>query len=366
MFHRLAMALLCLASLAACESGGGEVLRDNDTETGDNNAGDGDGDADDGDPIDSPAELPPGTASPTPDASIFRTEPVDLEKGNGFANSFAYDNETDTFFVDGLAFDSSQPDGVPYQRSVPGSLGPFALYEAPATFEDPINDEPIGQFTHRALYGVSDSGQTEFAIVRTGSYIEYGFGGFIYQRNGDVVLPLEGQATYTGDYAGIRDFNGRGGLEYVTGDKRIDIDFRGFRNNCDGTVCADAVRGYVFDRTVFDIDGNDITQSYLDALGEENGGTVSEMPVLQYRIGPNVMTPNGEISGEVFSTLEYLTEDGVLERNPFEEGNYYAVMSGDHTSEPGGEIVGVVVVEFDDPATDSGTVRETGGFIVER
>jgi hypothetical protein len=358
MFYRAIMALLCLALLAACESGGGSVLESEEPAEDDDPT-------DDGEPIDSPAELPPGTASPSPDASIFRTEPFDAETGNGFANSFAYDADTDTFFVDGLAFDGSQPDGVPYSRATPGSLGPFALYEAPATFEDPIDGDPIGQFTHRALYGVSDSGQTEFAIVRTGSYVEYGFGGFIYQRNGDVVLPEEGQARYTGDYAGVRDFEGRGGLEYVTGDTQIDIDFRGFRNNCEGTVCADAVRGYVFNRTIYDVDGNDVTQSYLDSLGEANDGTVSDVPVLQYRIGPNVMTPDGEMTGEVFSQAQVIRDDGTLESVPLDEGNYYAVLAGDHTSAPGGEVVGVVVVESDDPRFD-GTVRETGGFLVNR
>ena len=64
---------------------------------------------------------------------------------------------------------------------------------------------------------------------------------------------------------------------------------------------------------------------------------------------------NGEITGEAFSTAAGET---------FESGNYYAVMSGDHRT--GGELVGVIVVEADDPRGHNITVRETGGFIVNR
>ena len=352
MITRILAALLCLSVLAACD--GGSPLKSTD----DDGSGNGGSGGDSGTPIVSDGDLPPGTASPTRRSGIFRREPLDAEAGNGYANDFRYDAATDTFFVDGLAFDGSQPGGVPYARATPGSLGGrYALYEAPATFTDPINGAPIGQFQHRALYGVSDSGQTEFAIVRTGNYIEYGFGGFLYQRNEGVTLPREGQATYTGAYGAIRDFDGQGGLEYASGRMQVDVDFSGFRNNCDGTVCADAVRGYVFDRAIFDIDGNDVTQEYLDALNEDNDTAAVDLPILQFRIGPSVMTVNGEVTGEAFSTFAGST---------LEAGNYYAILSGDHTSAPGGEIVGVIVVESDDPRFQSVTVRETGGFIVNR
>jgi len=309
-------------------------------------------------------DLLPGTTNPTPTTGIFRSEAKvesseDLAYGNGFANNIAYDSTSDTFFVDGLAFDGSQPGGVPYSRSTPSNLGSYALYEAPATYLDPVTNNPITQFDHRALYG--QSANTRFAIVRTGNYVNYGFGGFVYERDGSVVLPTQGQATYSGDYGGMRDFAGRGGLEYVIGDMQVDIDFAGFNNNCTGATCADAIRGYVFNRTIYNSNGTDVTAGYLAALNSELPADVAPatgMPVIQFRIGPNSMDSNGEATGVTFTSDP---EGQVLD-----EGNYYLLLSGDHTATPGGEIVGIVVVEGEDPRFEDVTVRETGGFIVTR
>ncbi|MCC1494332.1 hypothetical protein [Cognatishimia sp. F0-27] len=368
MTFRYVGALCALLVLAGCDTGGNplEDPEDEATEGGGDGAGGGETPTDEGAPIDTDRVLPPGTASPEPRVSIFRREQQDLDDqtsdtyGNGFAQNFAYDSATDTFFVDGLAFDGSQPEGTRFARGVPGTLATnFALYEGPAVEPDFFSGVPIGQFRHRALYGISDSGNTEFAIVRTGSYIEYGFGGFIYQRNNGVELPEGGQASYSGDYAGIRDFLGQGGLEYVEGDMELDIDYGAFDGNCTAdAACGNAVRGVVLNRTVYDVDGNDVTATIVDALDEANEDvTVTELPVLRFRIGPGVMDINGEATGEVFS---------VVAGDNYEEGTYYMVMSGDHNTAEG-EIVGVVVVEADDVRAEDGiTVRETGGFIVNR
>ncbi len=78
--------------------------------------------------------------------------------------------------------------------------------------------------------GSAGTGRTEFAIVRTGAYRDFGFGGFVMKRNDNVVLPSSGQAAYTGDYGAVRDFSGATGLEYVTGDMDIAIDFEDFND----------------------------------------------------------------------------------------------------------------------------------------
>ena len=170
--------------------------------------------------------LPPGTSSPQPDTTIFRKEAVD-ENGNGFAEGVAYNSADDTFTVDNLPFDGGAD--TPYIRGqAVGSLGPYAVYEAVQQYPDTQTNATINQFRHRAIYGVSTSGNTEFAIVRTGAYVGYGFGGFVYERNGTVVLPTTGQALYNGQGAGLRDYNGRGGLEYTTSDVQIAIDFDDF------------------------------------------------------------------------------------------------------------------------------------------
>lgn len=302
-------------------------------------------------PIDSDGTLPPGTTSPKPATGIVRYEPKD-DKGNGYATGFKYDSTNDTFSVDNLAFDGADK---PYTRDRKvGSLGQrFAVYEGPESYPDDVTDVPIRQFQHRAIYGVSQSGQVELAIVRTGSYINYGFGGFIYQRNGGVDLPTKGIATYSGEYAGLRDFSGRAGLEYVNGDMTMDIDFGAFNK-------AGAVRASVNNRRVYDVDGNDITADITAALG--TNGTV--LPTITFDVSPGAMTKNGEITGKARSSVT----DANQVITPFEQGKYYAIVSGMGTSASGDgatEVVGIVVIEATDPR-GAYTTRETGGFLLSR
>lgn len=323
--------------------------------------------------------LPPntGTTNPTPDNSIFRVEARGSDDGadmfNGYATGFRYDADTDTFYVEGLAFDGNQPEGTPYQRnSIDLQPGPrpinsplparFGAYEGPETFPDPLTNVAIDQFSHRAVYGKSLSGLTEFAIVRTGSYTEYGFGGYIFQRNGNVVLPSSGQAIYNGDYAGLRDFNGVSGIEYVTGDMDISIDINGFSGSCSTDRCSDAVSGTVTNRRIFDRSGNNITQDVIDDINREEDATLSGLPTLIFRVGPGVMDRNGEINGTLNSNFR--NREG--RQVQYEEGNYYAIMAGDHTAGSGGEIVGIIVVEGDNRSVPGTTFRETGGFIATR
>lgn len=301
----------------------------------------------DGDPWAEPEEpLPPGTDNPTAASPITRTEEVD-DSGNGFAEDMHYDAATDTFSVDGLAFDGANV----YTRdaAVP-DLGPFAVYEARDVVQDPQTGQDIPQFLHKAIYGVDPSGGVSFAIVRTGAYVPYGYGGWIYKRNGGVVLPTTGQASYTGDYAALRDFSGRGGLEYATGTMNIAIDFEDFNDG-------NGVQGHVFDRRILDINGNDITDSVLTALNTEYDANLTALPVMNFKVGPGVMTDAGEMIGELDSYV--VNNEGNLTQ--LEDGKYYAVVSGNGAD----RVVGVLVVESDDPRYDA-TVRETGGFILVR
>lgn len=300
--------------------------------------------------IDSDRTLPPGTGSPTRDRRIVRFEPTGsgARAGDGFVTEVAYDSATDTFRVENLGFDGDNR----YARGVRvGSLGPYAVYENADVFNDPLTGAAIGQFTHRALYGVSPSGQTEFAIVRTGAYTGYGFGGFVYQRNGTVVLPTTGQAAYSGAYGALRDFDGRGGIEFATGDMEMAIDFNDFNRG-------NAVQGAVFNRSIFDANGRDITNDVLRALADRTGVPQTVLPTLLFKVGPGVMDRNGEIVGDIDSTT--LTSGGAAQ--VFEAGKYYAVVSGANAQ----EVVGVIVVEADDPRFTGVKVRETGGFILSR
>lgn len=297
------------------------------------------------------------TTDPTRGGSIARVENRD-DTGNGYAEDMIYDEVNDTFLVDNLAFDG---ENVYVRDTSYTTTGPAGTLEGTGVSifkgdEFVVDDDGdvVFQATYRALYGVSTSGDTEFAIVRTGDYLGYGFGGFLYQRNGGVTIPTSGQASFQGDYSGIRDFSGPdqipGSIEYVTGQVVIDIDFADF-NDADG-MTGDGVSGYVFDREVFDINGTNVTQDIIDALNGTTG-TLTELPVLVFNVGPGVMTDAGEISAGVASSNQGET---------YESGTYYAVLSGDGAS----EIVGIIVVESEELRNDVDgvTVRETGGFIV--
>jgi hypothetical protein len=306
--------------------------------------------------------LPPGTASPTPSSRIVRSEPTEAEGGklgDGSATGIRYDGETDVFTVDGLAFDG----GNRYARGVNVSSlnDEYAVYEAFQQFPDSSNDELINQFTHRAIYGVSrnlDSDGnplTQFAIVRTGAYIPYGFGGFVYEREGSVTLPSNGQAIFNGKSAGLRDYDGAGGLEYSTANVEIAIDFEGF-NGSTG-VRGDGVRGTFSDRRVYDVNGTDITDVVVSRINAKNESSIAAIPDARFEVGPGVMDDNGEIIGNVFSN--FVNDDG--RSIEYESGKYYAIVSGDDAN----EIVGVIVAE-NTSELDNVTVRDTSGFIIYR
>lgn len=307
--------------------------------------------------------LPPDTSNPGAAGSITRFERRNVGPevggaaptvtGNGFAKAYKYDDTNDTFTVDNLAFDG----GNTYTRSttVP-TKGPAAVYEAAPTYQDGQTGEQIDQFSYRALYGTSTTGRTHFAIVRTGAYVPYGFGGFIYSRTGGVVLPTEGQAQYTGTYAGLRDYDGKGGMDLTTGDMRMAIDFNDFNPAESGTGNGAGIQGFVTNRRVFDLDGNDITGTVLAGINAKKNPDIdlTALPTLVFTVGPGVLDNNGEAEGELNSTIN--SNGKAVE---FEAGKYYAVLSGSKAD----EVAGVIVV-----TSDAGgiTVRETGGFILYR
>jgi hypothetical protein len=333
--------------LAACGDGNPFTATDTGTGTG---GGTGGGAITNPDRV-----IPPGTPSPSNATGIFRSEPTstdDATDGNGFATGISYDAGSDTFTVDNLAFDGDNG----YARGAAvSSLGAYAVYEADDQYPDSLTGAPINQLSHRAIYGVSASGETQFAIVRTGAYRQYGFGGFIYQRDGDVTLPNTGQALYNGRTAGVRDFNGRGGSEFSTADLAVAIDFDDF-NDSTGTR-GDAVRGFLDNRQVFDINGNDITANIVSNINNASNASLSQIPALTFVIQPGVLDDNGEIIGTI--TSSFVDNTGSVQT--YESGNYYAILSGDNAQ----ELVGIIVAE-NASELDGVTVRDTSGFILLR
>lgn len=372
---RTVLLLLMLGSLVACSGSTGksnpfEADEEETTETDDDTDGE-----DDGGQIDSDRTLPPGTVNPTATSTIVRRE-AENTTGGGFVTSVTYNNANneDEFTVDGIAFDgdNSYIRGGSENSSQPiGQLGPFAVYEADQTTTDPVTGTPVQTFQYRAIYGQSTSGQTEFAIVRTGSYLSYGFGGFIYQRNDTnaagepnrLLIPEDGDAQYLGDYAGVRVFTGLRGIEYVTGQARMVVDFKDFNDNQTGVAL------FIQGRRLFDANGVDITASYIQALDESATGSAGVdiqrdadgnilLPEIRPLISPDIADANGELTGGVSSVVQYTDGTGVADAT----GNFYAIMSGENAE----EVVGVLVIEGADPRYTGVNAQETGGFIIYR
>lgn len=311
-------------------------------------------------PDEEPGEspLPPGTEEPTAGRGINRYEEED-GKGGGYVQDVSYDPANDTFLVDNLAFDGAnvytRDDEIGTLSDADSRGTVYRVFEGAERVVDELNGNEVDQFQYRAIYGESRTRTAEgepltsFAIVRTGSYADYGFGGFVYERNGGVDLPTTGQAVYAGDYAGIRTFQGREGLEYTTGEVTIAVDFRDFNEG-------EGVQGRITDRQAFDSSGNLIASGPNGAL---------PLPTLTFAVGPGTLTDAGEMSNGITSFTR--NADGSLER--YESGTYYAIVAGENAS----EIVGVVVIESEDPRYNSDEngepnviAQETGGFIVYR
>ncbi len=325
--YRQTATLLAALSLAACLDGLNPLV---------NTGGDND------------LDLPPGTEDTSWRTPIKRYEAED-GSGNGYARSITYNPVSDTFTVDNLAFDGANT----YARAHDSfgndlTLNGFRVYENDGTYPDDVTGLPIDQFMHRAIIAEGASGGTRVAIVRTGAYVGYGFGGFMYSRDGSVTLPDSGQARFTGDYTGIRDFEGKGGLEYVTGNAEAAIDFDDFN-------AGNAVRIFVTNRRVFDQYGADITAALVTAFDSVNQTTY---PDLNPVVGPGAMNAAGEMTQGMFAN--YIDEDGKVQS--FSTGNYYGLLAGSGANM---ELVGVIVVEGVDLRDDT-RFRETGGFVMER
>jgi len=357
--------LALLLALAACS--GGSPFQDGDTteETTEEDSGEAidtddsaDEEEDEGTGINRDG-IPPGTSTPSPENALFRKEAEGDEdsdqRGNGTATGITYNSADDTFTVDNIAFDGDSP----YVRGVAVSSittnsdgnGEFAVYEAPSVAVDPVNGENIDQFEYRAVYGVSrnrilnedgtasTTPTTQFAIVRTGEYIDYGFGGFIYQRDNSVTLPETLQARFEGKSGGLMDSNVAGELYYTSADVVVTIDYDDFNDGED--IRGDGVNGRIFNRTVLDLQGNDVT-SDIAALSDQ-----TSLPTVVFEVGPDVLDDNGDLVIDIQSQI-----NGEV----FEEGKFYAIVAGDDPD----EIVGVFVLE-----NDLG-YRDTSGFIVYR
>ncbi len=315
---------------------------------------------------------------------LVRTEELDLETGAGFAEDFFLDGTEDTLEIDNLAFDGLNvyTRGANVDTPKLSDLGTIGVYHGDETVPDFLTGNPVPQFVdHVALYnesdviipgdeeaGVPDLPRTSFAVVRTGRWTDIpNPGGFIYQRAGGVTIAETGQATFTGDYGGLRIYDLRNRMDVVEGDVTINIDFDDFN-------ALDGVAGTISNRQAYTPDGELLPTTNLDNIFDQDlsvypAGTTREdlvqLPDVEFkvRISGESIAADGEISGEVEN---YYVDPNSGQLTEYEQGEYFAIIAGDTTVEDGGEVVGVVRMDAPVPLVPGLTVQETGGFIATR
>mgnify|MGYP005841594877 CR=1 FL=1 len=265
-----------------------------------------------------PGTPPTDPDGDTPSPSPSPSDSVSTIDEDGEARSISYDAATDTFIVDNLPFDG---DGKYDRDDVLASIGPFAVYE---------NNNTTERRAYKAIRAEGPSGETRVAVVRSGDYEGTGFGGFLFARDGGVTLPSTGQATYTGDYAGLRVFDGVSGLEFTEADALIEIDFEDFN-------AGDAVEGVLTNRRILD----------------QSGNLIGTLPALVLATGS--ISPDGQISGTGGSDI---FDPGRGEVVDFESGEYVGVIADD-----AGEVVGIVEVTGTEISGAERDFLETGAFV---
>ena len=378
---RTSLSLALMALLAAC--GDGQPLFDEDavdpTDTELEGVPFEEVDPDD---VDDPEDVlnsgttaPPLLGSLAERGDIVRVEAPN-EIGGGATSLFSYNGDEDVFVIDGIAFDGLNEYGRFTTRP---QLGNVAVYQADAVVEDFLTGNDVSQIVpYFALYDTSDvivsegeegeSFRTTFAIVRTGGYSDFGFGTFAYERAGSFVIPTEGQATFSGSYAGLRVNDTFSATELdidasldgdilTSADINIDIDFDDFN----GTP---GIKGELTNRRAFNQLGEELEVN-RDIRTSAGSVRAVQLPTLSFVIRNNgdTISANGEIGGNVANTI--IDRDGTIRE--YETGTYVGILAGDLTdASDGGEIVGILVFEAEDSRFDGVTVQETGGFIATR
>lgn len=297
------------------------------------------------------------------------------EGGAGLGDNLTFNEGTDLYtlqrvrisgsdlVVEGLPFDGDdaytdtalvldQDTGRPVAR---------IFFRDPSTVDDNYtgdSDGPIGQDSYFAIYNESDDGSAKAAVVRSGSYLEHGFGGYVVGRDTGVTLPTSGQANYFGNYVGLRTFEGDTGIELVDGDAAMEIDFENLEDN-------GAIRTVVTNRRLYAADG-----TFLETL-----------PSFGYVVTANALEDNGQFESEVF-TRYYRPDAADATDVSVDYGTVRGMLVGTNAE----TAVGVIDITMPDYFVSNGSVdfgsgsitaygdeeagptetRETGTFVLER
>jgi hypothetical protein len=237
----------------------------------------------------------------------------------GEVNRFVFDPNTDTLSLNNLPLDLNGTYARDNALESAIGLTGFRAYR---------NTSGAGNYV--ALYRTS--GAVQAGVVGSDSFLGYGNGGVMYGSNSTAVLPVSGQATYIGDYAGIRVYEGTGTnlatLGYATGTASTLIDFNDFDNG-------GAIYTTVTNRVAYDTNGN----------------AIGALPSLS-------ANPTKATDGRLTATN--VTEVGA------NAGNGAGTLQGVFGGSGGTQIAGVLVITGADPLGPGRNVQESGAFLLVR
>jgi hypothetical protein len=232
----------------------------------------------------------------------------------GEVNLFTYDSGTNTISINNLPFDL---DG---DYSFVGTVNGFSQF---------INDN--GDEIYVALYREGTEG-TGAGVVATDGYANFGYGGVVLRSDG-ATLPSNGEATFSGQYAGIRVTSGVSGTTVapdftrVTGTANMRVDFEDF--DVVGAIDGVIINRVAIDETNFPtalpsvsitttgFDGIQIeTTSAAEVVGPDQSGASGTFFGI---FGGNVGAGTAEIAGIIIlQGANFLNDDyDVLERGGF-------------------------------------------------
>lgn len=309
----------------------------------------------------------PGTENPTAGGSIIRFHERDESDGDYYLDSSVEVQDGGaTIIVEGMPYDG---DADRYTQI--GTIGDFALYEnADKVAFDPIDGDPIPQLDYLAVHQESANGLTYVTIVASSAPDRHGLDGFVFGRNGGVTLPTTDQARYEGTYAGLRTFEEETRIETISADIVVTIDFENLNSAGAFTFSvtnrvATPETGPTFALPDFGGFAENFAldnQGEFEAEGEtgvQNSASFDpdsgEWTTTEGGISAGAGTIHGVLAGSNAQTIAGVL---VLEGGDYIIGDIF--LDADGLPDAGGDQY------FIEDTDLSGTVNETGAFIVNR
>lgn len=258
--------------------------------------------------VTSPAAPPSETPSVSLDPNIsshskFAWDPT----RNLTMNAVTYDSATDKLVINNLPFDG--PEGI-YDNVLTFANGAKA-YKSRST-------ETTGQMPHYAVF-VSTAAMQATSAAGT-NWLGFGNSGANVNRTG-FRLPAGGEYIYVGKYAATRVFDGRTGLELVTGDLNLIVD-------------------------VLDFDPINGVQGDIAGRISNRSRVFSELPVASNRFSSATATQGRSLPDIFLAEVGFSTKEGSFDNGAansytpdniaWESGTYSGILGGASGDQIGG------------------------------